>query len=336
MSSRPDKPLKICVVGAGAIGGILAARLARAGHTLSAIARGVHLEAIRTNGLTLRDGNETFTADVTASDNADDLEAQDFVIITVKAPALPGIAPTLAPLLCDDTAVVTAMNGVPWWFCDSLTGPLAGRELTATDPGGLLAGTLNRDRLLGCVVHAGASVPEPGIVHHAAGNLFIVGDARRRVSTPATELADAITDAGLDGRTSDDIHGEIWMKLLGNMGMGPICALTGATLAGLAGDRDVRPIAAAMIREAANVGDALGLPMNMDAEARINLGAELGEFKPSILQDLELGRPMEIDAMVTVVAELGAIADIPTPTIDTVLALLRGRARRAGLYATQN
>ncbi|MDA0786255.1 MAG: 2-dehydropantoate 2-reductase [Proteobacteria bacterium] len=324
--------MKVCIVGAGAIGGILAARLARAGHDVSAIARGAHLLAIQERGLTLKWAGETFMVDIRAVADAADLGPQDYVILTLKAPALPGIAASLTTLLGPDTAIVTAMNGVPWWFCHALTGPLAGRSLSSTDPNGLLAETLTREPLLGCVVHAGASVPEPGVVDHAAGNLFIVGDASRRASAPAGALADAFTDAGLDGRASDNIHGEIWMKLIGNMGMGPICALTGATLAGLAGDADVRPIAAAMMREAMDVGTALGLPMTMSAEARIDLGAELGEFKPSILQDLERGRPLEIDAMVTVVSEMGAIANIPTPTVDTVLALLRGRARRDGLY----
>ena len=324
--------MKVCIVGAGAIGGILAARLARAGHDVSAIARGSHLQAIQERGLTLKWAGEQFTVNIRAVADAYDLGPQDYVILTLKAPALPAIAASLTPLLRPDTVIVTAMNGVPWWFCHTLTGPLAGRSLASTDPNGILDETLTRDRLLGCVVHAGASVPEPGIVDHAAGNLFIVGDASRRRSAPADALADAFTEAGLDGRASDDIHGEIWMKLIGNMGMGPICALTGATLAKLAGDADVRPIAAAMMQEAMDVGEALGLPMSMSAEARIDLGAELGEFKPSILQDLERDRPLEIDAMVTVVSEMGEIANIPTPTVDTVLALLRGRARRAGLY----
>jgi len=324
--------MKICIVGAGAIGGILAARLAKAGHDVSALARGAHLAAIQARGLTLKWAGEHFTADIRATADAADLPPQDYVIVTLKAPALPGIATSLAPLLGPDTVIVTAMNGVPWWFCHALTGPLAGRSLLSTDPNGLLGETLTRERLLGCVVHAGASVPEPGVVDHAAGDVFIVGDASRRMTAPAAELAEALTEAGLDGRSTDDIHGEIWMKLIGNMGMGPICALTGATLAGLAADADARPIAAAMMQEAMDVGDALGLPMNMSAEARIDLGAELGEFKPSILQDLERGRPLEIDAMVTVVSEMGEIARIPTPTVDTVLALLRGRARRAGLY----
>lgn len=324
--------MRICIVGAGAIGGVLAARLARAGHDVSAIARGAHLQAIQAHGLTLKWADEKFTVDIRATDNPAELDPQDYVILTLKAPALPGIAASLEPLLGPDTVIVTAMNGVPWWFCHALTGPLAGRSLPSTDPNGRLGETLTSERLLGCVVHAGASVPEPGVVDHAAGDLFIVGDASRCMTAPAAALADTIREAGLDGRSSDDIHGEIWMKLIGNMGMGPICALTGATLAGLAADTDVRPIAAAMMREAAAVGEALGLPMNTSVEARIDRGAELGEFKPSILQDLERGRPLEIDAMVTVVSEMGAIAEIPTPTIDTVLALLRGRARRAGLY----
>ena len=324
--------MRICIVGAGAIGGLLAARLAKAGHDVSAIARGPHLQAIQSQGLTLKSAGETFTVPIRAAADPADLTPQDFVILAVKAPALPAMAPTLGPLLGPATVVVTAMNGVPWWFCQSLTGPLAGRTLPSTDPRGTLAQHLGRDRVLGCVVHAGASVPEPGVVDHAAGNLFIVGDACRSLSAPATELAEALTGTGLDGRASDDIHQEIWMKLIGNMGMGPICALTGATLAGLANDPDVRPIAAAMMREACDVGDALGLPMDMSVEARIDLGAELGEFKPSILQDLERDRPLEIDAMVTVVSEMGEIAGVRTQTIDTVLALLRGRARRANLY----
>ena len=324
--------MKVCIVGAGAIGGILAARLAQARHDVSAIARGAHLQAIQAHGLTLKSAGGKFTANIRATDDPTDLAPQDYVILTLKAPALPGIAASLAPLLGPDTVIVTAMNGVPWWFCHALTGPLAGRALPSTDPNGVLGETLTRERLLGCVVHAGASVPEPGVVNHAAGDLFIVGDASRRLTAPAAELAEALADTGLDGRSTDDIHGEIWMKLIGNMGMGPICALTGATLVGLARDADVRPIAAAMMQEASDVGDALGLPMDMSVEARIELGAELGEFKPSILQDLERGRPLEIDAMVTVVSEMGEIAGIPTPTVDTVLALLRGRARRAGLY----
>lgn len=324
--------MKICIVGAGAIGGTLAARLSMAGEDVCVIARGDHLDAIRAGGLRYRTPETAYTADVAASDRPADFGPQDFVILTLKAPSLPGIAPALTPLFGPGTSVVATMNGIPWWFCDALPEPLQGRTLETVDPGGALAGVFPRDNALGCVVHAGASVPEPGLIDHMAGDRFIVGSAARTASEPADTLAAAIARSGLNGIATDDIHSEIWMKLIGNMGMGPICTLTGATLVRMANDPDVRPIAAAMMREAVAIGDILGLPMDMSVEARIDLGAELGEFKPSILQDLELGRPMEIDALVSVVSELGTIAGVPTPTIDTVLALLRGRARRDGLY----
>ncbi len=324
--------MKICIVGAGAIGGLLAARLAHAGAEVSAIARGAHLQAILANGLRYRSPDTTFTADIHASDDPADLGAQDYVFLTLKAPSLPGIAPGLAPLFGDGTTTVAAMNGVPWWFCDALPEPLKGRRLESIDPDGVLAASFPDTSVLGCVVHAGASVPEPGLIEHAAGDRFVFGSARRKPSDRARTLAEFCREAGLDGVHTDDIHSEIWLKLIGNMGMGPISVLTGATLAGIARDPDARAIAANLMTEAVAVGDALDLPMAMSVEARIDLGAELGEFKPSILQDLELGRPMEIDALVTVVAELGQIAGVPTPTIDTLLALLRGRARLAGLY----
>jgi len=324
--------VRICIVGAGAIGGLLAARLAHAGHEVCAIARGPHLAAIQAKGLRYRHGQEEFVAPVAASDDPADLGTQDYVVLTVKAPALPTLALQLAPLFAPDTMLVAAMNGIPWWFNRGLPSPFRGHRLEAIDPGGLLEAAFPYDPVLGCVVHAGSSVPEPGFVDHAAGNHFIVGSSSRTTSPEATAFADAITSSGLSGVTTDNIHSEIWMKLIGNLGMGPISVLTGATLAGVARDPDARSIAAAMMREAMLVGDQLGLPMTMSIEERIDVGAELGEFKPSILQDLELGRPMEIDTLITVVSELGVLAEVPTPTIDTVLALVRGRARRAGLY----
>lgn len=324
--------MKICIVGAGSIGGLLGARLSHAGFDISAIARGPHLAAIREKGLRYRAPDSEITVKIRASDDPADLGPHDVVVLTVKAPSLPGLAPRLAPLCGPDTVIVTAMNGVPWWFGRALPAPLKGHRLHAIDPDGELERAFAQESILGCVVHAGASVPEPGVIHHAAGDHFIIGSARRGHDPNAVAFADAISASGLNGVASGDIHGEIWTKLIGNMGMGPISALTGATLAEIANDPDVRPIAAAMMTEAATIGDALGLPMPMSVEARIDLGAELGDFKPSILQDLERGRPMEIDEMVTVVAEIGGLVGVPTPAIDTVLALLRGRARRAGLY----
>lgn len=324
--------MKICIVGAGSIGGLLAARLSRAGYDVSVMARGPHLSAIRNNGLRYRSADTEFTTEISASDNPADLGPHDFVVLTLKAPSLPAVAPNLTPLCKPDSVIVTAMNGVPWWFGRALPEPLKGRKLRSIDPDNVLERAFPQTSVLGCVVHAGASVPEPGLIDHAAGDHFIVGSSHRGASPDARAFADAISATGLNGIATDDIHGEIWTKLIGNMGMGPISVLTGATLAGIANDPDVRPIAAAMMSEAAAIGEALDLPMPMSVEARIDMGAELGEFKPSILQDLERGRPMEIDEMVTVVAEIGDIVGIPTPAIHTVLALLRGRARRAGLY----
>ena len=324
--------MKVGIVGAGAIGGLLAARLAQTGCDVSAIARGAHLAAIQKNGLRYISDSTEFVSPITASDDPSTLGVQNVVLLTVKAPALPALAPKLAPLCDANTTIVSAMNGVPWWFSRALPEPLHGRRLKAVDPEGVLESAFPQTSLLGCVVHAGASVPAPGVIHHAAGDTFLIGSASRASSEAAGKFAAVITASGLNGKATNDIHGEIWMKLIGNMGMGPISVLTGATLIKIARDMDVRPIAANMMQEAKDVGNALGLPMTMSVEDRIKLGAELGEFKPSILQDLERERPMEIDALITVVAELGEIAKVPTPTIDTLLALVRGRARRAGLY----
>jgi 2-dehydropantoate 2-reductase len=324
--------VKICIVGAGAIGGFLGVRLAEAGHDVSLLARGNHLAAIRDNGATLVDQRGETVVQVSASDDPADFGPQDFVVITLKTPSLPAVVPNLTPLLGGDTAVVSAMNGIPWWFCEHLAGPLKGHRLRAVDPDGRLATALPAGRIIGCVVHAGASVSEPGVIRHAAGDLFIIGEPDGITKTRTTALGDAITGAGLTGRVTEAIHQEIWLKLIGNMGMGPISALTKLTLSGVANDPDARSIAVAMMEEAIAIGEQVGLHMDMSAEERVELGAQLGDFKPSILQDLEKGRPMEIDALIGVVAEMGELAKVPTPTIDTVLALQRAQARFAGLY----
>ena len=324
--------MKICIVGAGAIGGFLGVRLADAGHEVSLLARGGHLAAIRADGVKLIDQRGETSVRVAASDDPADFGAQDFVVITLKTPSLPAVVPNLQPLLGDDTAVVTAMNGIPWWFCEHLEGPLKGRHLDTIDPGGRLAAALPTERIVGCVVHAGASVSEPGVIRHAAGGLFIVGEPGSAAKARTIALGEAITASGLTGRVTDAIHQEIWLKLIGNMGMGPISALTKLTLAGVANDPDARALAVALMNEAIAVGGRIGLRMDMSAEDRVDLGAELGDFKPSILQDLEKGRPMEIDALIGVVAELGQLAGVATPTVDTVLALQRAQARFAGLY----
>lgn len=324
--------MKICIVGAGAIGGFLGIRLADAGHDVSLLARGAHLAALRDNGAKLVGQQGEIVVRVAASDDPAEFGLQDYVIITLKTPSLPAVVPNLHPLLGDDTTVVSAMNGIPWWFCQHLEGPLNGDHLKTIDPEGRLAAALPAERIVGCVVHAGASVSEPGVIRHAAGDLFIVGEPDGATKPRTTALGEAITGSGLTGRVTDSIHQEIWLKLIGNMGMGPISALTKLTLSGIANDPDARSLAVAMMEEAIAIGERIGLHMDMSAQARVDLGAELGDFKPSILQDLEKGRPMEIDALIGVVAEMGQLVDIPTPTIDTALALQRAQARFAGLY----
>ncbi len=324
--------MKVCLFGAGSIGGLLAAHLSRSGVEVSLVARGLHLDAIRKNGLRLTGASGDFTVHPAASDDPAELGPQDHVILAVKAPALPAAVLGLAPLMHATTSVVAAMNGIPWWFCQGISGVLEGKQLHSVDPVGNLARAVPAARNLGCVIHAGASVPEPGVIHHASGGLFLLGEPNHETPDRVIALADAITAAGLTGRVTDDIHQEIWLKLIGNMGMGPISVLTGATLADIAADADLRALAAAMMNEGVAVGEAFGLHMAMSADERIDLGAELGAFKPSILQDYEKGRPMEIDALIGVLHEMGGMAGIATPTIDTVLGLTRALARRAGTY----
>jgi len=324
--------MRFCIVGAGAIGGFLGVRLAAAGHDVSMIARGAHLAAIRATGARLVVGGATTVARVAASDDPADLGPQDHVILTLKAPALPGLVPRLAPLLGPDTTVVTAMNGIPWWFCQGIGGALEGARLDAVDPGGRLAACVDPARIVGCVIHAGASVMEPGVVRHAAGDHFIFGEPSHRLTGRVQALADAATAGGLRGATTENIHQDVWLKLLGNLSMGAVSLLTAATLKDIGDDPGLRAVAARLLDESRAVGECFGLRLDMTNDARIDLGAALGRFRPSILQDLEAGRPMEIDAMITVVAELGKRAGRATPALDIVLDLIQGRARLAGLY----
>jgi 2-dehydropantoate 2-reductase len=324
--------MKVCIFGAGSIGGLLGAHLARAGVDVSLVARGAHLDAIRANGLRVTGASGDVTVHPRASADPAELGPQDHVILTVKAPALPAAVARLAPLLHGSTSVVAAMNGIPWWFCQGIGGALDGKRLRSVDPDGSLARAVAPTRNVGCVIHAGASISGPGAINHASGGLFLLGEPSHERTPRVAALAGAITATGLTGRVVGDIHQEIWLKLIGNMGMGPISVLTGATLADIAGDPDLRTLSAAMMDEGVAVGEAFGLHMAMSADERIDLGAELGAFKPSILQDYEKGRPMEIDALIGVLHEMGQLARIATPVIDTVLGLTRALGRRAGTY----
>ncbi len=322
----------VAIVGAGAIGGLLGAKLASGGHAdVSALARGATLDALRRHGFRLRTADGLMQAPVRASADAAELGPQDIVIIAVKAPALTAVARSVAPLLAPHTLVVPAMNGVPWWFCAELTGAAAG-PLESVDPGGVIAAAIPFDRVLGCVVHAAAGVTEAGLVQHRSGYGLIVGEPRGGRSERAQQVVDLLNRSGFDVTHSADVRQDIWYKLWGNMTMNPVSAITGATGDRILGDPNVREFCSAVMREAAVIGAQIGCRIEQSPEDRHALTAELGAFKTSMLQDVEAGRPIELDALVGAVHEIGQRLKLPTTNIDILFGLTRLFGRVHGLY----
>ena len=324
--------MKICIFGAGAIGGYMGARLAKAGAEVSLVARGPHLAAMQANGLRLIEADGEMTVPVTASDNAADLGPQDYVIVTLKAHSVPPVVERMQPLIGPDTTIVSGVNGVPWWYFHKIGGPLEGTRLASVDPGDAQWDGFGPDRVLGCVVYPAAEVAAPGVIRHIEGNRFSLGEPDGSKSERALALSQALTAAGLRAPVRPRLRDEIWVKLWGNLSFNPISALTHATLDVLCTDPGTRSVARAMMVEAQAVAEALGGKFPIAVDRRIDGGAAVGAHRTSMLQDLDAGRPMEIDALVGSVAELGRITGIATPTIDTVLALVTLRARTAGLY----
>lgn len=324
--------MKICIFGAGAIGGYMGVKLAQAGADVSLVARGPHLAAMQQNGLTLiEDGQET-TVPVTASDDANTLGPQDYVIVTLKAHSVPAVVPMMQPLIADHTTIVSGVNGVPWWYFHKIGGPLEGTRVQSVDPGDAQWNGFGPDRVLGCVVYPAAEVSTPGTIRHIEGNRFSLGEPDGSKSDRALALSKALMAAGLKAPVRPRLRDEIWVKLWGNLSFNPISALTHATLDVLCTDPGTRAVARGMMVEAQQIGEALGVKFPIDVERRIDGGAAVGAHRTSMLQDLDAGRPMEIDALVRSVQELGRITQTPTPTIDTVLALIQLRGRTAGLY----
>ncbi|MEL6680867.1 MAG: 2-dehydropantoate 2-reductase [Pseudomonadota bacterium] len=326
--------MKICIFGAGAIGGYMGAKLAKAGADVSLVARGPHLAAMQANGLTLIEEGEHSTVEVTASDNAADLGPQDYVVVTLKAHSVPGVVDKIQPLLGPDTTIVSGVNGVPWWYFYGLDGPYADRRLASVDPGDVQWTGFGPERMLGCVVYPAAEVIEPGVVNHIEGNRFSLGEPSGEKSERAQALSKALSAVGLKAPVRPKIRDEIWVKLWGNLSFNPISALTHATLDVLCTDTGTRAVARGMMVEAQEIAEKLGVKFPIDVDRRIEGGAAVGAHRTSMLQDLDMGRPMEIDALVTAVQELGTLTETPTPTIDTVLALIRLRGRTAGLYGS--
>ncbi|MER8411308.1 MULTISPECIES: 2-dehydropantoate 2-reductase [unclassified Mesorhizobium] len=325
--------MKITIFGAGAIGGYLAAKLAMTGRTdLSIVARGAHLEAIKANGLRLiEDGQET-SVPVRAAAKAEELGVQDYVVLALKAHSLTSALDQIAPLLGQDTAVVTMQNGVPWWYFHGVGGPREGTRLNAVDPGGKIWQRIGPDHVIGSVVYPAVEVDAPGLIRHVEGRRFSLGEPSGERSERVTLLAEEMVKAGLQVPVRDDIRGEIWVKLWGNLSFNPISALTGSTLAAIVADEGTRTLARTMMLEAQAIGESLGVRFPIAVDRRIKGAGDVGEHKTSMLQDLERGRPMEIDALVSAVQELGRLTDKPTPTIDAVLALVRRLAVERGCY----
>ena len=325
--------LKACVVGAGAIGGFLGTRLALTGAaSVAALARGTTLVALRDHGWRLEsDGQQLQAPAALAADDPRELGVQDLLIITVKAPALATLAPTLAPLIGPETLILPAMNGVPWWFSIGL--PALGREpLASVDPGGAIAAALPFARVLGCVVHASASLRAPGVAVHRMGRGLIIGEPDGGDSARVRTLAALFTRAGFEVGCSTNIRYDVWYKLWGNMTMNPVSALTGATLDRVLGDDLLRAVCSAAMREAAAIGARIGCEVRESPEDRHAVTRKLGASKTSMLQDVESGRPLELDALVGSVREIGARVGVATPTVDALFALTRVFARVRGLY----
>lgn len=325
--------MRVCIVGAGAIGGFLGARLAAAGQSeVSALARGATLDALRTRGWRLHQGGALVQAPARASESAADLGAQDVVVIAVKGHSLTAVAPTLAPLIGPHTVVLPAMNGVPWWFFDGMPGPYAGTRLESVDPGGAIGRAIPTASVLGCVVHISAATLEPGVVAHGMGERLIVGEIDGRESARLARLADVFSRAGITIKMSARIRNDIWYKLWGNLTMNPVSALTGATGDRVLDDPLVRRFCVAAMEEAAEIGRRIGCDVGQTPEDRHVITRKLGAFRTSMLQDAEAGRPLEIDAIVGAVNEIGAMVGVPTPNIDALFGLVRLFARVRGLY----
>ncbi len=323
--------MKVCIVGAGAIGGWIGTRLAAAGVPVSAIARGDTLASLRTHGWRLQTAAGQVQAPVVAaSANAADLGEQDLVIIAVKGPALKAVAQGLGPLLGAQTIVLPAMNGVPWWFCQGLPG--FDEPLASVDAGGAIAHAITLERVLGCVVHGSTATAEPGLVQHKGGNGLIVGEPAGGGSDRNQRVADLLKRGGFDVTCSDDVRQAIWYKLWGNMTMNPVSALTGATVDRILGDPLVRAFCSQVMVEAQAIGARIGCAIDEAPEARHAVTAKIGAFKTSMLQDAQAGRQLELDAIVCVVHEIGGRLGIATPSINGLLGLTRLMAQMRGLY----
>jgi 2-dehydropantoate 2-reductase len=328
--------MKICIYGAGAVGGLIAAWLSRSGNDVSVVARGAHLEAIRKRGLKVRDreSGRIDSFQVKADSDPAALGPQDYVIVAVKGQSLTEVAKRIEPLLKADTSIVTAMNGVPWWFFDRLGFGGGKQRLESLDPDGSLSRAMPTDRLVGCVIHLAASTPEPGLISHNMGRKLIIGEPGGKNGARTARLAEALTKAGFEAVVSPSIEKDFWVKLLGNVSFNPVSALTMSTADRLIADPEVKGYMVEIMREVLAIGRAVGVDAAIDPEARIDMARNLGKFKTSMLQDLEAGKALEIDGLLAGTLEIARKAGVRAPYTESLFGLVKARAISTNQYRT--
>jgi len=324
--------VRVCVFGAGAVGGYLGARLIQAGVDVTLIARGRHLRAIQEHGLALEIAGERHVVRARAVEVPAKAGTHDVVFVAVKAHSLPEVAGAIEPLLETSTVVVSVMNGIPWWYFQKLAGPHENRYLESVDPEGALLNTIDAGRIIGCIAFASAEVTAPGVVRHSAGTRFVLGELDGSSTPRIAAISAMLTSAGFDAPIATDIREVLWIKLWLNLSFNPISVLTHGTLAGIAADPATREVVRDMMTEARTVAERLGVRFTISVDTRIEQAAAVGPHKTSMLQDLERGRPLELGPLVVAVQEMARLVKVDTPTIDVVVALARQRARLAGLY----
>ncbi len=320
---------RICVFGAGAIGGYVGARLALKGEAdVSLVARGAHLAAMTSNGLTLKQGGETQVVRPRVTDDPRQLGPQDFIILTLKAHGLAGVIDQMMPLIGRDTAILFAQNGIPWWYFHGIGGPLEGTRLESVDPGGVIWDRIGPERALGCVVWQAAEIEAPGVIAHHYGDRMPLGEPTGEKTERVQLLSRLLTGAGVKSPVKPNLRNEIWLKLWGNLSFNPVSVLTQGTLQDLAGDPGTRRVIRSMMEEARAVGEKLGVAFAVDADERMDMAAKVGAHRTSMLQDVAAGRPTELDSLLGVVIELGRLVEISTPSLQLVYDLCKFRSRQ--------
>lgn len=325
--------MKVCIFGVGAVAGLAGARMARAGvDGLSFVARGPHLDAIRRQGLTVRDRSGTWTVPVNATDDTEALGEQDIVILGLKAHTVAAALPQIAPLIGPNTTVVPTVNGIPWWYFHGLAGDWPSPHLDAVDPGGRIWNALGPKRAVGCVVYIGSNIPEPGTIEHNNGGTYVVGEPDGETRDRTRQVSELFVTAGLKSPIRDDIRTEVWTKLWGNLSVNPMSVICEADCDALADNPSTAQVMTDMMREASAVAASIGSKAVLDTDDRLAAMRALGPIKTSMLQDYEAGKTIELDALLGVICELGKRAGIETPRCDTVYGLARFKAERAGCY----